>query len=149
MAQQFCWIPRNRPIHDVTSAWGETLLAASTLRKNLMNSDPSGKENLPGMTPRREVDLNAGTHSKPAEVPVFNCIVYVSPHAGGGVRARVANLPGLECTAASEREALGKIVPAFKRWIGQQMRSETPIPWIDPPRPAEAGEQVRFIPVHL
>jgi len=114
-----------------------------------MNSDPSGKENLPGMAPRQEVDLNVGAHSKRADVPVFNCIVYVSQQAGGGVRARVANLPGLECTAASEREALGKIVPAFKQRVGEQMRGETPIPWIDPPNPAEAGEQVRFIPVHL
>lgn len=114
-----------------------------------MNSDASGKDNLPGIAQRQDVDPNSGAHSKRAEVPVFNCIVYVSPHAGGGVRARVANLPGLVCTAASEREALGKIVPAFKRWIGEQMQSETPIPWIDPPTPAEAGEQVRFIPVHL
>jgi hypothetical protein len=114
-----------------------------------MNSDPSGKEKLPGTAPRQEVDLKVDAHSKPADVPVFNCIVYVSPQAGGGVRARVANLAGLECTAASEREALGKIVPAFKRLVGEQMQSATPIPWIDPPAPAEAGEQTRFIPVHL
>jgi hypothetical protein len=112
-----------------------------------MNSDPSGKQNLSAQ--RQDVDLNVGDHSQPAEVPVFSCIVYVSPDAGGGVRARVANLPGLECTAGSEREALGKIVPAFKRRIGEQMRSGNQIPWIDPPAPAEAGEQIRFIPVHL
>ncbi len=93
--------------------------------------------------------MNASDRLKPAEVPVFNCIVYVSPAAGGGVRARVANLSGLECTAASEREALGKIVPAFKQRIVELMRGETPIPWIEPPAPAEAGEQRRFIPVHL
>jgi hypothetical protein len=114
-----------------------------------MNPDLPGKENLPEPARRHDADLNVSGHSKPADVPVFNCIVYVSPDAGGGVRARVANLPGLECTAASEREALGKIVPAFKRRVGEQMRSETQIPWIDPPTPAEAGEQIRFIPVHL
>jgi hypothetical protein len=114
-----------------------------------MNPDPSGKQNLSAMAQRQDVDLNVSDHSQPAQVPVFSCIVYVSPDAGGGVRARVANLPGLECTAVSEREALGKLVPAFKRRIGEQMHSGTPIPWIDPPTPAEAGEQIRFIPVHL
>ena len=115
-----------------------------------MNSDPSGKQNLPGKMRQHEgVELNASDHLKPADVPVFSCIVYVSPDAGGGVRARVANLPGLECTAASEREALGKIVPAFKQRVGELMHSETQIPWIEPPTPAEPGEQKRFIPVHL
>ena len=79
----------------------------------------------------------------------FNCIVYISPNSDGGVRARVANLPGLECTAASEREALSKIVPAFKQCVSELMRSETPIPWIEPPTPAESEEQTRHIPVHL
>lgn len=114
-----------------------------------MNSDPPGNENLPETARRQGLDLNVSDRSKPAEVPVFNCIVYVSRDAGGGVRARVANLPGLDCTAASEREALGKIVAAFKRNIGEQMRNKAQIPWIDPPTPAEAGEQTRFIPVHL
>ena len=115
-----------------------------------MNPDPSDKQSLPGKTRQHEdVNLNVGDHSKPADVPVFNCIVYVSPDAGGGVRARVANLPGIGCTAASEREALGKIVLAFKRRIGELMHSKTQIPWIEPPTPAEPGEQKRFIPVHL
>ena len=95
-----------------------------------MNSDPS-------------------RHSKPADVPVFDCIVYVSPDADGGVRARVANLPGLECTAASEREALRKLVAAFKQRVSELTQSETPIPWIEPPAPAESEETQRFIPVHL
>ena len=115
-----------------------------------MNADPSDKKGLPGETRQHEgANLNVGVHSQRADVPVFNCIVYVSPDAGGGVRARVANLPGIECTAASEREALGKIVPAFKQRIGELMHSETQIPWIEPPTPAEPGEQKRFIPVHL
>jgi hypothetical protein len=114
-----------------------------------MNSDPAGKENRPATEQRPDVDLTVSDPAKRVDVPVFNCIVYVSPDAGGGVRARVANLAGLVCTAASEREALGKIVPAFKRRIGEQMHSETQIPWIEPPIPAEAGEQIRFIPVHL
>ena len=113
-----------------------------------MNSEPSG-EHLVGNAQRQGVDLNVRDQSKPADVPVFNCIVYVSTDAGGGVRARVANLPGIECTAASEREALGKIVLAFKQRIGELMHGKTQIPWMDPPNPAEPGEQKRFIPVHL
>jgi hypothetical protein len=95
------------------------------------------------------VDLSTGVHAKAADIPVFNCIVYVSSHASGGVRARVANLPGLEFTAGSEREALAKIVPAFKQSVAELMQSQTPIPWIEPIAAAEPGEQKRFIPVHL
>lgn len=94
-------------------------------------------------------DLNVSGRSQPVQVPVFSCIVYVAVDAGGGVRARVANLLGLECTAGSERAALGKIVPAFKKFIAELLHSEKQIPWIDPPTPAEAGEQIRLIPVHL
>jgi hypothetical protein len=114
-----------------------------------MNSDRSGNENLPEKPQRPGVDLNVSERSKPVQVPVFNCVVSVLQDAGGGVRARVANLAGLECTAASEREALGKIVPAFKRQVSELMGSGTQIPWIEPPAPAEAAEQKRFIPVHL
>ena len=83
-----------------------------------------------------------------AAVPVFNCIVYVS-HAGDGVKARVANLAGIECTAGSEREALAKIVPVFKQRIAEWTSSNSPIPWLDPPSPPEPGEQTRWIAVHL
>lgn len=89
------------------------------------------------------------SHPLPAaNVPVFNCIVYVAAD-GGGVRLRVANLDGLEATAATEREALAKIVPAFKQKIADLTQSGDDIPWIDPPAPLEDGEQQRFIPVHL
>ena len=119
-----------------------------------MNSDPPGKQNQPETPPRQDVppkdlDLNVSGRSQPVQVPVFSCLVYISVDASGGVRARVANLPGLECTAGSERAALGKIVPAFKQRIAELMSTGTPIPWIEPPTPAEAGEQIRFIPVHL
>jgi hypothetical protein len=119
-----------------------------------MNSDPSGKQNQLGTPPRQDapptdLDLNVSGRSQPVQIPVFNCLVYISANAGGGVRARVANLPGLECTAGSERAALGKIVPAFKQRIAELMSTGTPIPWIAPPTHAEAGEQTRFIPVHL
>ncbi len=84
------------------------------------------------------------------DVPVFSCVVYVSPvDGGGGVRARVANLAGLESSAVSERKALAKIVRAFKEHVGELLRSQTPIPWIEPPASPDPGEQKRFIPVHL
>ena len=92
------------------------------------------------------VGLNA---DQPANVSVFTCLVYLSPDPAGGVRARVANLAGLECSAANEREALGKLIPAFKERVGEFLGSESPIPWIEPTPPAKPGEQVRFIPVHL
>jgi thiamine pyrophosphate-dependent acetolactate synthase large subunit-like protein len=84
-----------------------------------------------------------------ADVPVFNCIVYVSSAADGGVQARVANLAGLECSAANEREALGKIVRAFKARVAEHLQNKSAIPWIEPPAAAVAGEQKRYIPVHL
>ena len=97
----------------------------------------------------KSVESNTDHQPKPADVPVFNCIVYVSTDSGGGVRARVANLPELDCTAANEREALMKIVPAFKKCVSQWTEDKTPIPWIEPPSPAESGEEIRYIPVHL
>jgi hypothetical protein len=84
-----------------------------------------------------------------ASVPVFSCVVYLSTHDGPGVRARVANLAGLQCHAATEREALSQIVAAFKHRVSELLQSETPIPWVEPISSAEAGEQTRFIPVHL
>ncbi len=86
---------------------------------------------------------------KPVEVPVFSCIAYLSKTPAGGVHARVANLAGLECDAGTEREALSKIVPAFKQRVAELMASKTPIPWIEPPAAKADDEQVRLIPVHL
>ena len=93
--------------------------------------------------------MNAASHAGSADVPVFSCIVYVSQQDGGTVRARVANLAGLACTAASERAAFMKLVPAFKDRIRELMQSETEIPWIEPPLAKEPGEQERAVPVHL
>ena len=114
-----------------------------------MHVDPAGKQEPPRKAPRQvDADLNVSATSHTPVVPVFSCIIYVSTNAGG-VQARVANLAGIECTAASERDALGKIIPAFKRRVGELMQGGTPIPWIEPPTPAKPDEQTRFIPVHL
>jgi hypothetical protein len=92
--------------------------------------------------------MNGKLRAIPADVPVFNCVVYLS-RGGGCVKARVANLAGFEAAAPSEREALAKIVPAFKQRVVELTKAGTPIPWIDPPEPAAEGEQTRYVPVHL
>ncbi|MFP6614400.1 MAG: NAD(P)H-binding protein [Pirellulales bacterium] len=94
-------------------------------------------------------DLHVSDQWHSVDVPVFGCIVYVSSDDRGGVRARVANLAGLDCTATTEREALAKIVPAFKQRIAELLQSKAAIPWIDPPVLLESDERKRFIPVHL
>lgn len=96
----------------------------------------------------RETKLNTNLPLKPADVPVFNCTVYVSS-GPDGVRVRMANLTGLDCTAVGEREALGKIVSAFKLHAAELVRKGIPIPWIDPPLDPIPGEETRYIPVHL
>ena len=98
---------------------------------------------------RARPELNVSADSAPPAVPVFNCIVYLARTDEGQVRARVANLARFECTAASERDALAKLVPAFKQRLAELHQSAGDIPWIDPPLAAEPGEQTRYIPVHL
>lgn len=87
--------------------------------------------------------------SAPAPVPVFNCVVYLAASSNGRVRARVANLPGLECEATSERAALQSIVALFKSRVAELLASQAPIPWIEPPPAAAPEEKIRFIGVHL
>jgi len=101
--------------------------------------------------PEREDSPNRDLshHVVPADVPVFNCLVYVATGPDGTVQARVGNLAGLQVEAANEREALAKIIPAFKQQVGELMQNGTPIPWIEPPLDPEPAEQTRFIPVHL
>lgn len=81
-------------------------------------------------------------------VPAFSCVVYVR-NLDGRVHARVANLEGFVCDGSSEREVLGKIVPAFRKHVGELLTSGQEVPWIDPPLPIDDGEQKRFLPVHL
>ena len=103
------------------------------------------------MTPddQAKPKLTLSSETAPVSVPTFACIVYVAPEVGGGVRARVGNLDGIEENAASEREALAKIAAAFKAEVKRMMAEDLPIPWIDPPSAPQPGEQKRFIPVHL
>ncbi len=81
-------------------------------------------------------------------VPAFTCLVYVA-NVDGTITARVVNLDGIEASGSSERDVLGKIVPAFKKRVAELMSGGEEIPWIDPPEPPRAGEQKRIVPVHL
>ena len=114
-----------------------------------MNTGQVGEQGNSDKRRQEAAELKVNADAPPGDVPVFSCIVYVSTDAGSGVRARVANLAGLECIAANEREALAQIVAAFKQRVAELTQSTSPIPWIDPPPPAEPGQQTRFIPVHL
>jgi len=115
-----------------------------------MNSDPTdAKTPSESAGQAKPVAVSSSDRVKSADVPVFNCIVYVLTTASGEVRARVANLPNLQCTAGSERTALSQLVPAFKQRVSELTRKGTEIPWIEPPLPTEPGEQRRFVPVHL
>lgn len=93
--------------------------------------------------------LNITPGSDPVNVPSFTCVVYVSPTHDGQIRARVANLPGIEFVASTERDALSKIVPAFKTQVSESLSSGSTIPWIDPPAPMSSEESERLLPVHL
>jgi hypothetical protein len=89
-----------------------------------------------------------------SDVPTFRCIVYVGKVDGGGTRVHVANLADasgnmIEASGASEREALGKIIPLFKKTVTEFHQGDTEIPWIDPVPDPSSGEQKRFVPVHL
>ena len=92
---------------------------------------------------------NSENNDRHEQVPVFSCIIYVSSGDDGKVRARVANLPGLQCVAASEHQALATLVPAFKKRLVELMQTDNPIPWTDPPVARGPEEQQRYVPVHL
>jgi len=88
------------------------------------------------------------SEASPANVPVFACHVFVTC-GEGAVTARVANLAGIELTAANERMALAKIVATFKQQVAARLEQGQPIPWLDPIADIRPGEQPRLIAVHL
>lgn len=94
-------------------------------------------------------NLHVHNDASTSDVPTFSCIAYVSRNPSGGVTARTANLEGIECTGATEREALGKLVSVFKEEVTDHMKGDQGVPWIDPPVDMEPDEQRRIIPVHL
>lgn len=87
--------------------------------------------------------------TSPSDQPAFGCVVYVRRTEAGRVVGRVANLSGLELEAASERDVLAGLVQAAKRVLAKHVELGEDIPWVDPPAEKQAGEQKRFLPLHL
>ena len=84
------------------------------------------------------------------DVPVFNCVVIVSPRdAEGMVSARAAELAGIAGRGKSEREALSQVVAQFKDLVSRRYAAGDDIPWLQPPLAPGPQEQQRFIAVHL
>jgi hypothetical protein len=95
-------------------------------------------------------DRDPMSRMRSPDVPVYNCVVIVSlADQAGQVRARCATIAGLEAVGRSEREALAQVVAAFKATIARHLAAGLPIPWIDPPMQPAAGEEQRYIGVHL
>lgn len=86
--------------------------------------------------------------SGPMDVPVFNVILYVSLQ-DDKVLARAANLPDLQCSAATEPMALKSAITEAKARLGKWHGAGEDIPWIEPVPPPRDGEQQRLVPVHL
>jgi predicted RNase H-like HicB family nuclease len=88
-------------------------------------------------------------HSATGSAPVFNCVVHVGRSPDGSFVAHVANLPGIQATAKTEREALASVVATFKSTVASFHEAGEAIPFVENyPRP-QAGQTERFIAVHL
>ena len=83
------------------------------------------------------------------EVPTYGCLVHISRLSDGRLKGHVANLTGIQHIAPTERELLQEIVSTFKEVVGEHLKDEIPIPWIEPPIPLDSNETKRFIPIHL
>lgn len=85
-----------------------------------------------------------------ADVPVYNCHVYLSPpDEQGTIAVRAASLAEVSAQGRSEREALRNIVASFKAAVGGYMARGEPIPWLAEPQQPAPGETQRFVPVHF
>lgn len=82
-------------------------------------------------------------------VPVFDCRVFVSQSDAGPVVARCVNLADVEATGPSERDALRKVVDAFKSIVQDHHSRGEAIPFIETDAKPGPDEQERWIPVHL
>ena len=99
-----------------------------------------------------EANGNKHKHQLPIgkPVPVFNCVIHVGPNPdGSGVQARCAVMEDLVIVGRDERDALSKIATEFKQRAGELHSAGKPVPIIDPPLPANEGEETRWLPVHL
>ncbi len=85
-----------------------------------------------------------------ANVPVFNCHVYLSPpNSNGQVTARMATLPEMAASGQGDREALRNLVQSFKQFAKNRLDRGESIPWHSEPLPLSPGDQQRWVPVHL
>lgn len=85
-----------------------------------------------------------------ASVPVFDCHVIVSlADERGVVTARMTRLPTVTGCGPTEREALQKLVAAFKAAAQSYLSRGEEIPWADEALVSGEGESERWIPVHL
>lgn len=104
-------------------------------------SDEAGKPPAAGEPP---------SGSAPANVPVYNCHACLSPpDAEGWVTARSCNLLEIIVRGKSQREALAALVAGFKAAVARYAAAGQEIPWAEAPKAAQAGEQERWIAVHL
>lgn len=100
-------------------------------------------ESLPQLT-----DSTCG--SGLTSVPVFNCVVILTPVPGGTrLIGRIANLAGISAEGNTERDVLIQLTKRFKATIQEYSLRQQPIPWVDPPENPGPGEMQRFIPIHL
>ena len=86
---------------------------------------------------------------EPQTVPVFNCRVIVSRDSTGRCVARAAELADLATSGDSQREALQKLIPAFKSKMAAHVAAGEEIPWIKPGERPQPGETELFVAVHL
>jgi hypothetical protein len=85
-----------------------------------------------------------------ADVPVYDCHVYLSPpDERGAIAARAALLAEVTAQGRNEREALRNIVARFKEVVGGYVSRGAAIPWRAEPYPLAPGETRRFVPVHF
>jgi len=88
-------------------------------------------------------------HPATGSVPVFNCVVHVGRCPDGSFVAHVANLPGIQASGKTEREALASAVTAFKSTVARYYGADEAIPFVENyPRP-QPGQTERLIAVHL
>ena len=83
-------------------------------------------------------------------VPVFHCQIILSrDELGQQIVGQVANLAGISAIGSTERDVLMSVTGQFREAVREWAESAAPIPWADPPDQPDAGEQQRFVPVHL
>jgi len=88
-------------------------------------------------------------HPVTGSVPVFNCVVHVGRSPDGSFLAHVANLPGIQASGKTEREALTSVVATFKSTLARYHAAGEAIPLVESyPRP-QPGQSERLIAVHL